>query len=328
MMKPQKLDGFMLLKNNKNNKKVMNKIALSLLFALGFFTNGWTQQDPHYTQYMYNMSVFNPAYAGSKEDLSMGILYRKQWVNIEDAPTTISVFGNQPVGKNLGAGLSIVSDKLGPISEKNIYADLSYTLQLNESMKIAVGMKTGATFHSVDLFSQIASTLPDPNEGIFGRDINKTSLNFGTGVFFYTDHYYFGISIPNILKTPHFDYNGESYGSEVSHYFITGGYVFDLNSDWKFKPFAMVKSSFGAPVSYDVSTNFLYNNQVEFGLTYRKQDSFGGMVNINITPQLRIGYAYDSIISNLNYTTNASHEIILLFDLINYKKVSRSPRFF
>ena len=109
---------------------------------------------------------------------------------------------------------------------------------------------------------------------------------------------------------------------------ITGGYVFDINFEWKFKPFAMVKSSFGAPVSYDVSTNFLYNNKVEFGLTYRKEDSFGGMVNINITPQLRIGYAYDSIISNLNYTTNASHEIILLFDLINYKKVSRSPRFF
>ena len=327
-MKPQKLDGFMLLENNKNNKKTMPKITLLLLLTFGFNTIGWTQQDPHYTQYMYNMSVFNPAYAGSKEDLSMGILYRKQWVNMEGAPTTFSVFGHQPVGKKLGTGLSIISDKLGPIAEKNIYGDLSYTLQLNESMKIAVGMKTGATFHSVDLFSQIASTLPDPNEGIFGRDINKTSFNFGTGVFFYTDHYYFGISIPNILKTPHFDYNGESYGSEVSHYFITGGYVFDLNSDWKFKPFAMVKSSFGAPVSYDVSTNFLYNNKVEFGLTYRKEDSFGGMININITPQLRIGYAYDRIISNLNYTTNSSHEIILLFDLINYKKVSRSPRFF
>ena len=257
----------MLLKNNKNNKEVMNKIALSLLFTLGFFTNGWTQQDPHYTQYMYNMSVFNPAYAGSKEDLSMGILYRKQWVNMEGAPTTFSVFGHQPVGKNLGTGLSIISDKLGPIAEKNIYGDVSYTLQLNESMKIAVGLKTGATFHSVDLFSKIAATLPDPNDGVFGRDINKTSFNFGTGLFLYTDHYYFGISIPNILNTPHLNYNGENYGSEVPHYFITGGYVFDINFEWKFKPFAMVKSSFGVPVSYDVSTNFLYNNKVEFGLT-------------------------------------------------------------
>ena len=114
----------MLLENNKNNKEVMNKIALSLLFTLGFFTNGWTQQDPHYTQYMYNMSVFNPAYTGSKEDLSMGILYRKQWVNMEGAPTTFSVFGHQPVGKNLGTGLSIISDKLGPIAEKNIYGDV------------------------------------------------------------------------------------------------------------------------------------------------------------------------------------------------------------
>ena len=306
----------------------MKKLFLVTLGIIAFSADLQAQQDPHYTQYMYNMSVFNPAYAGSKEDLSMGILYRKQWVNMEGAPTTFSVFGHQPVGKNLGTGLSIISDKLGPIAEKNIYGDVSYTLQLNESMKIAVGLKTGATFHSVDLFSKIAATLPDPNDGVFGRDINKTSFNFGTGLFLYTDHYYFGISIPNILKTPHLNYNGENYGSEVPHYFITGGYVFDINFEWKFKPFAMVKSSFGAPVSYDVSTNFLYNNKVEFGLTYRKEDSFGGMVNINITPQLRIGYAYDSIISNLNYTTNASHEIILLFDLINYKKVSRSPRFF
>jgi len=123
-------------------------------------------------------------------------------------------------------------------------------------MKIAVGLKTGATFHSVDLFHKLPLHCPILMRVFLARDINKTSLNFGSGIFFYTDHYYFGISIPNFLKTPHFDYNGESYGSEVSHYFITGGYVFDLNSDWKFKPFAMVKSSFGAPVSYDVSTNF------------------------------------------------------------------------
>lgn len=298
-----------------------------ILLGLSTFL-GFSQQDPHYTQYMYNMSVFNPAYAGSKETLSTGILYRNQWVSIEDAPTTLTAFAHNAVGKNLGVGLSIISDQLGPIAEKNVYADVSYTLPINETMKLAFGLKTGATFHSVDLFSQIAPTLPDPSEGVFGRDISKTSLNFGTGVFFYTDKYYVGLSIPNIMKSAHFNYDGEKYGSEVAHYFLTGGYVFDIDLDWKIKPFAMIKSSFNAPTSFDLSTNFLYRDQIEFGISYRREDSFGAMVNYNITPQLRIGYAYDRIISNLNYTTNSSHEIIILYDIINFKKVSRSPRFF
>ena len=131
-----------------------------------------------------------------------------------------------------------------------------------------------------------------------------------------------------MFDSAHLDYNGVKYGTEIQHYFLTGGYVFDLNPNLKFKPFAMVKSAFNAPTSFDISTNFLYLEKFEMGATYRLQDSFGAMVNYAISPSLRIGYAYDHIVSDLKVTTPSSHEIILLFDLNFPKKVSQSPRFF
>ena len=306
----------------------MKKILLPALLLLLTFLDANAQQDPHYTQYMYNMNVINPAYAGSKENLSFGLLYRKQWIEIEDAPTTFSLSGSAPVGKNVGLGLSVISDKIGPVEENNVYGDFSYTLNLGGEHRLALGLKAGVTFQKIGLRSIIQPTLPDPNDGAFAEDTNNTKLNIGTGLFYYTNKYYFALSIPNMLKSAHLDYNGIKYGTEIQHYFITGGYVFDLNPNLKFKPFAMVKSAFNAPTSFDISTNFLYLEKFEMGATYRLQDSFGAMVNYAISPSLRIGYAYDHIVSDLKVTTPSSHEIILLFDLNFPKKVSQSPRFF
>ena len=306
----------------------MKKLLLPTLLMVLAFLDATAQQDPHYTQYMYNMNVINPAYAGSKENLSFGLLYRKQWIEIEDAPTTFSLSGSAPIGKNVGLGLSVISDKIGPVEENNVYGDFSYTLNLGGEHRLALGLKAGITFQKIGLRSIIQPTLPDPNDGAFHADTNDSKLNFGTGLFYYTNKYYVAFSIPNMLKSAHLDYNGVKYGTDVQHYFLTGGYVFDLNPNLKFKPFAMVKSAFGAPVSLDVSTNFLYAEKFEMGATYRLQDSFGVMVNYAISPSLRIGYAYDHIISDLNVTTPSSHEIILLFDINFPKKVSQSPRFF
>ena len=292
------------------------------------FLNANAQQDPHYTQYMYNMNVINPAYAGSKENLSFGLLYRKQWIEIEDAPTTFSFSGSAPVGKNVGLGLSIISDKIGPVEENNVYGDFSYTLNLGGERRLALGLKAGVTFQKIGLRSIIQPTLPDPNDGAFQEDTNNTKLNIGTGLFYYTNKYYVALSIPNMLNSAHLDYNGVKYGTEIQHYFLTGGYVFDINENLKFKPFALIKSAFNAPTSFDISTNFLYLEKFEMGATYRLQDSFGAMVNYAVSPSLRIGYAYDHIVSDLKVTTPSSHEIILLFDLNFPKKVSRSPRYF
>ena len=306
----------------------MRKIYLGLLLSIGFFSEVSAQQDPHYTQYMYNMSVMNPAYAGSKENLSMGLLHRRQWIELEDAPTTSTLFGHSPVGKNVGLGLSVVSDKIGPVEENNVYGDFSYTLKLGGEHKLALGLKAGLTLHNVALNSRIASTLPDPTDGVFGADVSNSYFNFGTGAFYYTNKYYLGLSVPNMMRAKHLDFNGRSYGSETSHYFFTGGYVFDINENVKFKPFFMAKSSFEAPASWDVSTNFMFKDKFEIGGTYRLDDSFGAMVNYAITPSLKIGYAYDHIVSDLKVTTPSSHEVILLFDVNFSKKVSRSPRYF
>lgn len=306
----------------------MKKILITALVAMVGFVDAYGQQDPHYTQYMYNMNVINPAYAGSKDALSLGLLYRKQWVEIEDSPTTGTFFVHSPVGKKVGLGLSVISDKIGPVEENNIYGDFSYTLDLGGEHKLALGLKAGITLHKID-FNRIYTTLPDPNDGLFGSENPSSSaFNIGTGIFYYTDKYYVALSVPNMLRSKYLDYNGVAYGSEVSHYFLTGGYVFDLTENIKFKPFAMVKSAFDAPTSVDVSTNFMFNDKFEIGATYRLEDSFGAMVNYAITPSLRIGYAYDHIVSDLNITSPASHEVILLFDVNFSKKVSRSPRYF
>lgn len=306
----------------------MNKLYTTILLVFLSFIDTQAQQDPHYTQYMYNMNVINPAYAGSKENLSFGLLYRKQWVEIEDAPSTFSLSGSMPVGDKTGAGLSIISDKIGPVQETNLYGDFSYTLKLAGEHKLAFGIKAGATFQKIGLNSQIASSLAVPTDGAFAEDTSNTNLNIGSGIFYYTNKYYVAFSVPNLLNSAHLDYNGLKYGSETSHYFLTGGYVFDLSPNTKFKPFAMIKSAFGAPVSFDISTNFLFNEKFEVGATYRRQDSFGAMVNYAISPSLRVGYAYDHIISDLKITTPSSHEFILLFDLSFSKKVSQSPRYF
>jgi type IX secretion system PorP/SprF family membrane protein len=306
----------------------MKKILLLAVIILMAFLDANAQQDPHYTQYMYNMNVINPAYAGSKENLSFGLLYRKQWIEIEDAPTTFSFSGSAPVGKNVGLGLSVISDKIGPVEENNVYGDFSYTLNLGGERRLALGLKAGVTFQKIGLRSIIQPTLPDPNDGAFQEDTNNTKLNIGTGLFYYTNKYYVALSIPNMLNSAHLDYDGVKYGTEIQHYFLTGGYVFDINENLKFKPFALIKSAFNAPTSFDISTNFLYLEKFEMGATYRLQDSFGAMVNYAVSPSLRIGYAYDHIISDLKVTTPSSHEIILLFDLNFPKKVSRSPRYF
>jgi type IX secretion system PorP/SprF family membrane protein len=306
----------------------MKKILLPAVIILMVFLDANAQQDPHYTQYMYNMNIINPAYAGSKENVSFGLLYRKQWIEIEDAPTTFSFSGSAPVGKNVGLGLSIISDKIGPVEENNVYGDFSYTLNLGGERRLALGLKAGVTFQKIGLRSIIQPTLPDPNDGAFQEDTNNTKLNIGTGLFYYTNKYYVALSIPNMLNSAHLDYNGVKYGTEIQHYFLTGGYVFDINENLKFKPFALIKSAFNAPTSFDISTNFLYLEKFEMGATYRLQDSFGAMVNYAVSPSLRIGYAYDHIVSDLKVTTPSSHEIILLFDLNFPKKVSRSPRYF
>lgn len=284
------------------------------------------QQDPQYTMYMYNQAVLNPAYAGSTGHLSIMGLYRDQWSGFEGAPKTLTFSGHTPVGKNVGLGLSFISDQHGPVKENNIYADFSYTVQLGETTKLAFGAKGGVTLHDIALSSGVTTQVPgDP---FFAQDVNSATPNVGLGTFLYGEKYYVGLSVPNLLNSVHLDENGRKYGSEIQHYFVTAGYVFQVTPNTKFKPSFMVKSSFESPISYDINANFLFYDRFELGASYRAEDSFSGLVNFGITRNLRIGYAYDHILTDINIAAKASHEIILLFDVDFPKKVSRSPRFF
>jgi len=310
----------------------MKKILFTALLVSITFLDANAQQDPHYTQYMYNMSVVNPAYAGSKEGISGGLLYRKQWVEIEDAPSTGTLFVHSPIGKNVGLGLSVITDQIGPVKENNLFADISYTLNLGGEHRLAFGMKAGATFQKISLLDDVNPTLPTPGDEAFSSNTSNTHLNLGAGFFYYTNKYYIALSVPNMLKSTHLDVRRGAedvkFGTEDLHYFLTGGYVFNLSPSTELKPSAMLKSAFNAPLSIDASLNVRFFEKFEIGATYRLDDSFGGMINYAITPGLRVGYAYDHIVSDLNVTTPSSHEFMLLFDLNFSKKVSQSPRYF
>ena len=284
------------------------------------------QQDPQYTQYMYNMNVVNPAYAGSTEGVAIGALYRSQWVGLEGAPTTGTLAIHSPVGKNVGLGLSLISDEVGPVKETNAYVDFSYTIPVGTTTKLAFGLKAGATFHDIGL-TQI--DLVDPNDPFFAQNINETTPNIGAGLYFYKPNkFYISASMPNILNSVHLDANGFKIGSETQHFFGAVGYVFDLSEDFKLKPHALAKVAFDAPVSFDVNLNLFMYDFVEVGAGYRLDDSFSGMINFLVAPNLRIGYAYDTIQSQLDVVTNSSHEIFINFDINLPSKVSRSPRYF
>ena len=297
-------------------------LLLTMLFALQMNA----QQDPQYTQYMYNMNIINPAYTGSTEGLAVGALYRSQWVGLDGGPETFTFNIHSPIGKQVGLGLSVISDQIGPVKETNAYVDVSYTIPVGTITKLAFGIKGGFTFHDIGL-ADINTT--DPNDPFFENNINETTPNIGAGVYFYKPNkYYISASVPNILNGVHLDTNGTKIGSETEHFFAAAGYVFDLSENFKLKPHALLKYATDAPLSYDINANVFMYDLVEIGVGYRLQDSFSGMINFQVYNNLRIGYAYDAIRSDLNIITNSSHEIFINFDLNFSSKVSRSPRYF
>ncbi|WP_055442770.1 type IX secretion system membrane protein PorP/SprF, partial [Lacinutrix himadriensis] len=211
------------------------------------------------------------------------------------------------------------------VRETNAYADFSYTLPMGADNKLAFGLKAGATFHDIGLSELV---LTDADDDLF-QDINEVTPNIGAGVYFYKPNkYYISASMPNILNATHLDANGLNIGSETQHLFAAAGYVFNLSENFKLKPHALLKTAFDAPSSFDVNANVFMYDIVEVGVGYRLEDSFSGMINFMVTPRLRIGYAYDAIQSDLNYTTSSSHEVFINFDIAFPKRVSRSPRYF
>ncbi|WP_418511079.1 type IX secretion system membrane protein PorP/SprF [Corallibacter sp.] len=304
----------------------MKRLYIILVLFL-FASQMQAQQDPQYTQYMYNMNVVNPAYAGSFDGIAIGALYRSQWVGLDGAPNTGTLSLHAPVGERVGLGISFINDEIGPVRENNAYADFSYTLPLGGDHKLALGIKAGATFHKIGLTTLAAI---DPNDPFLQENVDAVTPNVGAGAYLYKPNkYYVSVSMPNMLNSVHLDAtNGTKVGSETQHLFAAAGYVFNLSDNFKLKPHGLFKMAFDAPVSFDVNANLFMYDIVEVGVGYRLEDSFSGMINFMISPNLRIGYAYDNVQSDLDIATTSSHEIFINFDFSFVKKVSRSPRYF
>ena len=311
--------------NNITRRYIGGLCALTMLVCTS--SSLYAQQDPQYTQYMYNLSVVNPAYAGSKEAISLGGLYRNQWTGFDGAPRTFTFFGHSPIGGNVGLGLSLIADEIGPVRETNAYIDVSYTVVLGRETNLSFGLKGGVTFHDINIGPGEIDVI-DPNDPFFSTSVSSATPNFGAGAFLHSEKFYVGLSMPNFLESTHLNEDGLLFGSETQHYFVTSGYVFRLSDNVKLKPSFMVKSALSAPVSFDLNANFLLYERLELGASYRYEDSFSGLVNFAITPSLRIGYAYDAVTSDIRSVANSSHEVFILWDIELPGRISRSPRFF
>jgi len=299
--------------------------VLLVVFTVFAVDISFAQQDPQYTQYMYNTMSVNPAYAGQREVLSVTGLYRTQWVGIDGAPKTQTLGIHAPLrNEKIGLGLSIVNDALGPATESYIDANFSYTIRLDDTnTKLSFGVKGGVHLLDTD-WSKGRFQNPDV---VFNENISLLSPTIGAGLYLHNRKWYVGLSVPNFLTTDHYDDFQESVAAERLHYYLIAGYVFNLSENTKFKPAALVKGVSGAPIIADVSANFLFNDKFTLGLAWRWDDSVSGLAGFQVSDGLYIGYAYDATTTNLNNYNSGSHEIMLRFELQKLGRIL-SPRFF
>lgn len=313
----------------------MKKVLLLVFIVLSTYTVN-AQQDAQYTQYMYNTISVNPAYAGSRGVLSLTGLYRTQWVGLEGAPKTQTLNVHSPIGERIGLGVSIVNDDIGDgVSQETFFdIDFSYTIPTSVDGKLSFGLKAGGHLLNVDYTKLNQYT----QELTFADNIdNKFSPNIGAGVYYHTDKFYVGLSAPNLLVTEHFDESsnsneGASYvAKERIHYYAIAGYVFDVNPDLKFKPALLVKAVSGAPLSADLSANFLFKEKLTLGAAYRWDAAWSALAGFQISNDLMLGLAYDKETTDLGNTTfnDGSFEFMLRYELFGKKEKNIiSPRFF
>ena len=287
---------------------------------------GFAQQDAQFTQYMYNTININPAYAGSRGVMSIFGLHRTQWVGLDGAPTTNAFSLNTPINNsNLGIGLSVVSDKIGPTNDNTVSADISYTIPVSENYKLAFGIKASGNIFNLDTSKLTPAQQNDPNLNNFN---NEFSPNFGAGVYLHSEKLYLGLSVPNFLQDSKYSDNDVAVFQERMNFYAIGGYVFDLSPSIKFKPAFITKVVTGSPLQVDASANFLFFDKLMLGGAYRWDAAVSALAGFQITDGLFIGYSYDMETTKLRRYNSGSHEVFLRFELFNKVSKMVSPRFF
>lgn len=318
---------------------ILRKSLLATLFLmLLFWDTASAQQDAQYTQYMFNTMSVNPAYAGSRGQLSIAGLYRSQWVGLDGGPQTFTFNLHSPIrNSNVGYGLSIVNDKIGEGTVQETYIDglVSYTVDVSLVGKLSFGLKLGGNLLNLD-FERLRQR-EGFEEAVATDNIeNRFSPNVGLGVYYHTNKFYAGLSAPNLLETEHFD-NSNSDANNVEflakdrvNFYLITGYVFDLNDDFKFKPALLTKVVGGAPLQVDVSANFLFAERFSFGAAYRWDAALSALAGFQVTDQIMVGLAYDRETTDFGATqfSSGSFEIFLRWELLRSFEKLVSPRFF
>jgi len=324
MLKPDKLKT---MEKNINISKIIGILAIVLV---SFNSNA--QQDPMYTQYMFNTQTINPAYAGTWESVGFLVLGRQQWAGWDGAPQTYTFTMQAPLkNERVALGLDVISDKVGFEKRFYLFADYSYLVPVNEKTNLRLGLKGGFTNYTHNLEDH---TIIDPNDPSFIGEIeHKIKPNFGVGAFLYSKKAYVGFSIPKVVNSK-FDNNYENFSikGEMRHYFLMAGMVFDLGENVKFKPTALAKASFssetGSPLQFDVTGNFLIKEKLWLGAMFRSGDSFGFIAQWMFADKLRVGYAIDFSTTNLRNYNNGTHEVMVSYELRFKKEEVVSPRYF
>lgn len=301
-------------------------VAISVVSS----TETKAQIDPMFTQYMFNEMYINPAYAGSRESISATLLYRNQWVGVDGAPKTQTFTIHAPVKrKKIGVGLIARTESIGVTKQTNLFLDYAYRVPLSGG-QFSLGLTSGIIFHQEKLAD---ITTVDPNDPEFLNNTPKLVMpNAGFGMYYYTDKFYAGLSIPRMIENT-VDLTASKQvinrpNMESWHYYLTTGYVFKLNESVKLKPTFMVKAAAGAPVEVDLSANLLFNETFWIGGAYRTGDAISGMAVLQVNDQMRIGYSYDYTLTEIRDYTSGSHEITLGYDFTFKKSKVISPRYF
>lgn len=298
-------------------------IITNVLCFLGFLTlfNLSGQQDPNRAFYRYTMNLVNPAYAGAgmgtegrvaTQGSEVGMNLRSQWVNVEGAPESQSVFFGAPVGKNLGLGVSIVNDRTFIENSTSINVDVSYKILLSEVTALYFGVKAGANSYNANLSGLNTFGIgSDPSLS----DINGGfKPNVGAGALIKGERFFASLSVPRILGNDRLEQeNGRAtYGAGRAHVYLAGGYDFQLSRGFKFKPSSMLRYVEATPLSIDLTAVFSFNDTIEVGPSYRIREGFGGLFIFNVANWLDLGYAYEGAFnSEITTKSEGTHEVFI-----------------
>lgn len=283
------------------------------------------QQLPQFTQYMYNTISINPAYAGNRDALSIIGLHRSQWVGVEGAPETQTLSIHSPLrNEKVGLGLSVINDNIGYEDYTYIYGDFSYTINVAENTTLSFGIKGGFSYYNLE--EELLVDVPD-DDFFNGDTFNRWTPNLGAGIYLSSQKWYMGLSAPKFINNDNNELS-DYVALEQVHYYLTGGYVFDLSDNVKLRPTTLLKYTDAAPLSVDISGTFIFNEKFYLGANYRLDDAVGGFVDFQVLPSFRVGYGYEYTLSDLQPYSAGSHEILLIYELRLSNTKYKSPRYF